>query len=470
VHSDRRTQSLTQAAIVTIHILAAADGTHAQSQPSCAPAYQSLRFDEDWSCLRDPDQRRELWDPAKFIELGDERYLSLGADARWRYERFVHPGFGVGPEDGSGYALQRYLFHGDLHLSRSLRAFAQVQSSWVAGRVGGPRRSDLNRIDVHQAFVDVRVRPTRDTSVTFRAGRQEVEFGSSRLISTRDGFNVRLSFDGLRVMARTGRARVWAFVMQPVEIDPGPFDDGRERRTLWGVSAGNAPEPRAAGNLAVYLSGLHAKTARYDQGSGSERRVTLGIRAWGAGERWDYNIEPILQWGRFGSGRIRAWAIASDVGRSWRERPLSPRFGLRADITSGDRDPEAVSLETFNPLFAGGPYSGLAGLVGPSNVWDVTPHFSVRLSTLTIASGFAVFSRTSRSDGIYGINLNLERTGRMSRALHVGVQPTVQATWSPSRHLTAVVTASFFNVGRFLIETPPGQNVGYTTAFVAYRF
>jgi hypothetical protein len=58
----------------------------------------------------------------------------------------------------------------------------------------------------------------------------------------------------------------------------------------------------------------------------------------------------------------------------------------------------------------------------------------------------------------------------MSRALHVGVQPTVQATWSPSRHLTAVVTVSFFNVGRFLIETPPGQNVGYTTAFVAYRF
>jgi hypothetical protein len=81
-----------------------------------------------------------------------------------------------------------------------------------------------------------------------------------------------------------------------VEIDPGAFDDGRERRTLWGVSAGNAPEPRAAGNLAVYLSGLQANNVRYDQGSGAERRLTLGIRAWGAGPRWDYNVEPILQW------------------------------------------------------------------------------------------------------------------------------------------------------------------------------
>jgi Alginate export len=470
VDSERRTRPFTQALIVIVHILADANGTFAQSQSACRPAYQSLRFDEDWSCLRDPNQRQEPWDSAKYIELGDERYLSLGADARWRYERFVHPGFGAGPEDGSGYALQRYLFHSDIHLSESLRAFAEVQSSWVAGRVGGPRRSDLNRIDLHQAFVDVRVHPTRDTTVTFRAGRQEVEFGSSRLVSTRDGFNVRLSFDGLRVMARTNRARVWGFVMQPVEIDPGPFDDGRERRTLWGVSAGNAPQPRAAGNLAVYLSGLHARNARYDQGSGSERRITLGGRAWGAGERWDYNIEPILQWGRFGSGRIRAWALASDVGLSWREHPLSPRFGLRADITSGDRDREAVSLETFNPLFAGGPYSGFAGLVGPSNIWDVTPHLSVRVATLTVATGCAVFSRTSRSDGIYGINLNLERTGRMSRALHVGVQPTVQATWFPSRHVTAVITATFFNVGRFLVETPPGENVGYTTAFVAYRF
>jgi Alginate export len=468
VIADRQTRRLTQ--IVAFNIFAAAHVAIAQTPPACQPAYQSLRYDEDWSCLEDLDQRRELWDSAKYIELGDDRYVSLGADTRLRFERYVHPGFGAGTEDGSGYALQRYLFHSDIHLSKSVRAFAQVQSSWVGGRIGGPRRSDLNRVDVHQAFVDLRLSPTRNTSVTFRAGRQEVEFGSSRLVSTRDGLNVRLSFDGLRVMARSDRARVWAFLMQPVEIDPGTFDDGREQRTLWGVSAGNAPEPKAAGNLAVYISGLHAKNVRYDQGSGSERRMTFGARAWGSGERWDYNIEPILQWGRFESGRIRAWALATDVGVTWRRHPLRPRLGFRADATSGDRDPEAVSLETFNPLFAGVPYSGLAGLVGPSNVWDVTPSFSVSISDLTVTGGCAIFARTSHGDGVYGINLNLERTGRLTRASHVGIQPTVQATWSPSRYFSAVATASFFRVGRFLTETPPGRNVLYTTAFVAYRF
>jgi hypothetical protein len=457
--------------MVPIGILAAARAAIAQAVPACAPAYQALRYDEDWSCLKDPTQRWDLWDATKYIELGDDLYVSFGADTRWRYERYVHPGFGVGPEDGSGYALQRSLFHSDFHLSSSIRAFAQIQSSWVAGRVGGPRRSDLNRVDVHQAFVDVRFHPTQDMSVTVRGGRQEVEFGSSRLVSTRDGLNVRLSFDGVRVMARTGRARVWGFLMQPVEIDPGVFDDGQESRTIWGVSVGNAPEPRAAGNLAAYLSGLHANTARYDQGNGVERRMSLGVRAWGVGERWDYNIEPILQWGRFESGRIRAWAIASDVGMSWRSHPLRPRIGLRADATSGDRDPEAVSLETFNPLFAGVPYSGLAGLVGPSNVWDLTPSFSVGVRrNLAVTGGCAIFSRTRRSDGIYGINLNLERTGQLTRALHVGTQATVQATWSPTRHLTAVATASHFKVGRFLKETPPGRHVFYMTTFVAYRF
>jgi hypothetical protein len=308
-------------------------------------------------------------------------------------------------------------------------------------------------------------------SLTIRAGRQEVEFGSSRLVSTRDTLNVRLAFDGVRVMARTANARVWGFVLRPVEIDPGAFDDGPERRTMWGISMGNAPEPKSVGNLAAYLSGLHARDVRYDQGSGAERRLTFGVRAWGAGRHWDYNIEPIIQWGRFGAGRIRAWAAASDVGVSWRDRRLRPRVGLRADITSGDRDRRDIDLQTFSPLFAGVPYSGLAGLVGPSNVWDVTPSISIApRRDLVLTAGSAWFSRTSRADGIYGINLNLERTGQHTRARYVGAQTTLQTTWSPTRHVTAAGTITFFKAGRFLRETPPGRDVFYTTMFATYRF
>jgi Alginate export len=332
--------------ILAVDIIATADATVAQSAPECAPSYQSFRYDEDWSCLKDPDHRRELWDSVKYIGLGGDRYLSLGADAR----------------QGLGFC-----------------------DAASGNRPRGVRRW------------------TRAANTVGCVGWK-----------------------------RAGAASVW----EPRGLPVGPACGEHPVR----------PGPR--------LGASH-----------DARRPRMGVPE----SVGNYNIEPIVQWGQFESGRIRAWAIATDLGVSWLSLPLRPRLGLRADATSGDRDIENVSLETFNPLFAGIPYSGLAGL-GPSNVWDVTPSLSVSDAHFALTGGCAVFSRTSLGDGIYGISLNLERTGRMSRALHVGVQPTLQLNWPPSRHLGVVATASFFTVGRFLIETPPGQNVFYTTAFAAYRF
>ncbi len=104
-------------------------------------------------------------------------------------------------------------------------------------------------------------------------------------------------------------------------------------------------------------------------------------------------------------------------------------------------------------------------------MWDLTPSISIApRRDLVLTTGSAWFSRTSRADGIYGINLNLERIGQHTRARHIGTQTTLQAAWSPTRHATAAATVTYFNAGRFLRETPPGRDVFYTTAFVTYRF
>src|SRR5919206_487018 len=49
------------------------------------PPYQSLRFEEDYSFLRDPAQRTDLWDPLKYLALRDTEawYVSLGEEARF---------------------------------------------------------------------------------------------------------------------------------------------------------------------------------------------------------------------------------------------------------------------------------------------------------------------------------------------------------------------------------------------------
>lgn len=52
--------------------------------------------------------------------------------------------------------------------------------------------------------------------------------------------------------------------------------------------------------------------------------------------------------------------------------PLRPRPGLKANITSGARDPNNPNLKTFNPLFPKGAYFSEDG-DWPANQIDLNP-------------------------------------------------------------------------------------------------
>src|SRR5262245_12489664 len=74
------------------------------------PLFQSLRYEEDWSYLEDRSRRSEWLDRLKHIPLDKYGwYLSLGGEARIRYEYFDEFNFGAGPEDEDGYLLLSYL-------------------------------------------------------------------------------------------------------------------------------------------------------------------------------------------------------------------------------------------------------------------------------------------------------------------------------------------------------------------------
>src|ERR1041385_4482894 len=67
-------------------------GVYAQQQSTQnqSPPYKLLRYDEDYSYLKDPTRRTDIWDPVKYIPLGSREgwYLSLGGEMRLRYEFF----------------------------------------------------------------------------------------------------------------------------------------------------------------------------------------------------------------------------------------------------------------------------------------------------------------------------------------------------------------------------------------------
>ena len=169
-----------------------------------SPPYTPLRWNEDYSYLKDPARRSDFLDPLKYIPLGDdpEYYLSLGGSARYRYELFNNNNFGAGPQDDTGFHLTRLLAHADLHLGPMLRGFVQVKSSMEDGRAGGPRPIDSDEFDLQQAFVDLKLPLpflAGKATATLRGGRQDLLFGAHRLVGPLDWANTRRTFEGGRV-------------------------------------------------------------------------------------------------------------------------------------------------------------------------------------------------------------------------------------------------------------------------------
>jgi hypothetical protein len=119
--------------------------------------------------------------------------------------------------------------------------------------------------------------------------------------------------------------------------------------TYWGIGTTHS-RPKQRGGESVFYIGLDRKQGAFDQGTGREIRQTFGFRSFGQYPHFDYNLDAFLQLGSFTSlgksSRIRAWAFSSDSGYTVGQSRLRPRIGLRADITSGDRNPKDNVLQT----------------------------------------------------------------------------------------------------------------------------
>ncbi|MFI5339317.1 MAG: alginate export family protein [Candidatus Methylomirabilales bacterium] len=441
--------------------------------PAPPPPFQSLRYEENYQFLGNPACHIDFWDPVKFLPLNEvgDSYVTMGGEVRERYEYYKNNLWGQGPQDSNGFLLQRYTLHADLRLGPDIRFFGQLSSNLETGRTGGPRPTDEDKLDVHQAFGDLRG-SIGSTTLTLRAGRQEFSYGSERLVGVREGPNVRLSFDAVRLIAEADPWRMDAFVSRPVQTKRNIFDDDSDRtQAFWGVYAVGPLPALPAGKIDLYYLGVDRQGAGFDQGTASEQRHTLGARLWGQPGNWDYNVELIYQFGSFGSGTIQAWAASSNSGYTFRSVPLQPRIGLRAEVNSGDRDRNSRNLQTFNALFPNGSYFGEIGLIGPANLMDLHPSLDLHITqAVTLTLDWDWFWRESPSDGVYSPPGGLLRSGVGSGARYVGTQGEVQATWQIDRHLSVTANYTHFFTGAFLKQTGPAQDIDFVAAWVAYKF
>jgi len=443
------------------------------------PPLNPFPAEQDWSFLADAAKRTDFFDPIKYIPFGEnpQLYLSLGFEYRVEYEYFDNWMFGAGSQDHNGYVINRAMPHFDFHAGRYFRLFSEFEFDFEDGRNGGPRpQVDEDRGDVHQAFIEIGSHATSSNGISVRAGRQEIVLGSGRLFDNNEGPNVKLSFDGFRIIAENAHVRLDLFAVKPVENNLGFFDDvPNHAESLWGSYLTVPARTLSRGKADLYYIGADTKSATYNRGASPEVRQTVGARIFRpAGKGLDYNWEPNFQWGSFGSAAIRAWSISTETGFTFDRVRFHPRPLLRADVYSGDGNSANLALGTFNPPFPRGAYftPKMVPALGPQNLIDLHPVIQFQLKTnVTGAFAWDWYWRESTHDGIYAFGSGvLLDPASASHARYLGNQGDLEIRWAPIAHVILAFNFAGFEPGTFFHTltynaAPIEGNAGFT-----YRF
>ncbi|TDO22388.1 alginate export family protein [Pedobacter duraquae] len=434
--------------------------------------FKSMRSDEDYSTfgrLADSSwYHRFKFHPLSIDKLN---YISFGGEVRNQYFHYKDQDWGESLPDRDGFVLARTLFHADLHLGKSFRTFVQLQSSMSNGELESPSPVNQNPLDLHQAFIDFTQPIGKVSLLTFRIGRQELSYGSQRLVSLREAPNNRQAFDGGKMTYSTARLRVEGFYTNYVQARAGIFDDRITADTrFWGTYATVKKFPLLK-NIDLYYLGIKKRKAVFDDGAAGELRHSVGLRTWNTNRQWQYDIEGVYQFGHFGQNKIAAWTLSSNVAYTFNDFYLSPQLGLKTEAISGDRRYGDGKLNTFNPLFPKGGYFGLAALIGPANLFDIHPYLQISLSKkLTLIEDYDVFWRMQTSDGIYAVNTRLLYSGKNTLSRYIGGQLGTNLEYNPTNSLYLRAEFTWFKSGDYLMEVGPGKDILMSGATITYKF
>jgi len=403
------------------------------AQKAQPPAFKADRTAEDYSYLKEEAKRLSGLDKIKFVPLTAEGevFVSFGGEIRERAETIDRPAFGIGGREGDTYLLQRTIIHADLHLGSAVRVFGQLGSEQALGKqvLAAP---DEDELDVQQLFVDLQ--PTKQ--LTVRLGRQEMAFNpSQRFVSFRDATNVRQNFDGARATLNLGRLRIDGFLVRPVTLRRGVFDDvGSNQQTFAGLYGSFGLDSRRSAKADGYWFRLDRETASFGGISGEEHRRSFGLRSGGTSGGWDWDVEGLVQRGEFSDQDIRAWALSADIGYTASGK-WKPRLGFRIDSGSGDRQAGDGRLGTFNPLFPKGPYFNEANVTSFANLVAVRSSLRVQpLRALTLEAAAQGKWKEARGDSVY-FGPASPVAGTRGGPREIGQVYTADATVQLDRHL-----------------------------------
>ena len=452
------------------------------------PAYPYPRFglnafrfyDFSFAYLDKPDNtEHDPLDPLKRIHIGDNWLLSFGGEFRYRHLGETDFGGNKAGTNNNNTNFYRTRLNADLWFQDLFRIYVEG----IDSRANNYRRPiqfgplDRNHYDLLNAFIDVKI-PLLDEGTDrnsyVRVGRQELLYGSQRLVSPVEFSNTRgNNFQGVSGFSRGEQFDFDAFVVNPIPHFVDRFDSIDDKQLFMGSWLTYRPVKGQSAEL-YYLrldndnntfTGLKKQKGGFDVN-------TFGTRYNGNSNNFLWDFEGIFQYGHFVNQTTTAGATIAEVGYHFKDLPMSPQFWLGYDWSSGGRT-TLNTRHTFNQLFAFGHYyQGQADIVGRQNANDLSAQFVFfPTNWITASTQYHAFYLDDAHDSLYnkiGVATRSSPTG--AAGTNVGRELDLLLNFHLTNHQDIQLAYSHLWAGSFLARTGSGKDIDYGYVQYTYRF
>ena len=422
--------------------------------PPVSPTFGSF-FNADYRYLDDPkNTQHDFFDPVKRIHCGDNWLLSLGGEERFRYMNEVDARL-TGRDDT--FYLLRSRVYGDLWYKDIFRIYAEYLDAQSWDNDLAPRPIDVNHSDLLNLFAELKIWEINSNPVYVRVGRQELLYGSERLISPLDWANTRRTFEGVKAYYHSDKFDVDAFWVRPVLVSPSHFDSAEANRQFAGVWGTYKPQKGRAIDLYYLYLDEDFPLVAHSTGRGGDNVSTFGARYVGDKNNVLWDFEGMYQFGDHADRDISAGAFTAGLGYHFKGAPLNPVFWLYNDWASGDHHGHTDgAYGTFNQLFPFSHYYlGWLDLVGRQNIEDLNMQLQLNpVNWVTLTAQGHFFWLDSAKDALYGANgvpIRVDPSGKAG--YHVGNELDLVSNFHLSQHQDLYIGYSHLWAGEFIQRT-----------------
>lgn len=422
----------------------------------------------------------DIFENIKNIPLNQEQhiFLDLAGSLRLRGEAWSNYNF----EPNTTKTQTQDIFGlSQLRLSANLRAwdffrfYVEGISALSTPRhlPGGNRSIDVDALDFQNLYIDLKWPLTETLNISLRPGRQEIDLGKQRLMSSLAWVNTRRTFDGVRLTLADPAFSLDALYTQVVQVQPWYINSSSPNNSIYGLYSHWQAHERL--ETEFYWLGSHHSQSAFQKLVGNEDRQTFGSRLvsqWPSG--WRGEVEGAWQVGAVADQTINAGFVATEASyqppelKDWGK----PQFVLGFDYASGDSNPNDKVLNTFNQLYPlAHAYYAYSDVLGRQNAVDLWAGLRYQfLPALNLRLNLHQLWRASQADGIYNTGGKLFRSDSNSNASDLGLAFDSVLSYDLDKHLSFEAGYSYFRPGQFMQDSGSAADLNFAYLSSTYKF